>query len=153
MLQFQMSKSDLANMKQLNNKLCMEHGLQIYEIGKKKTDGKDIISYDMAKYQFLKKAKEKNVKSYVQDTAIAVHNAMLQSKSKKEFIAAMEKQGYSVTWIDSRKYIVFINQDGKKVRNSNLQKTYNMPAGKDELIDYFKKKSLQKEKPSRRIRR
>lgn len=69
---------------------------------------------------------------------------MLQSKSKEEFIAAMEKQGYSVTWKASRKYIVFINQDGKKVRNSNLQKTYNMPAGKDELIDYFKKKSLQK---------
>lgn len=84
----------------------------------------------MNKYQFLKKAKEGKVKSYVQDTAVAVHDAMEKAKSKEEFIAEMEKKGYTVNWKDSRKYIVFMNQEEKKVRNSNLQKTYNM-AGLD----------------------
>ena len=112
---FQMSKKDLENMKELNNRLCMEHGLSVCEIGKKKTGCKDIISYDMGKYQFLKKAKEGKVKSYVQDTAVAVHDAMEKSASKEEFIAEMNKNGYSVAWKDSRKYIVFTNAEGKKI--------------------------------------
>lgn len=150
---FQMSKKDLEDMKKLNNRLCLEHGLTVYEIGKRKTDRKEIISYDMNKYQFLKKAKEGKVKSYVQDTAVAVHDAMEKSKSKEEFIAVMEKKGYSVSWKDSRKYIVFMNQDGKKVRNSNLQKTYNMAVGKDELIQFFEKKALKKKEHSKKHRR
>lgn len=150
---FQMAKSDLENMKKLNNKLCLEHGLTVCEIGKKKSDSKDIIAYDMAKYQFLKKAKEGKVKSYVQDTSIDLYDAMTESKSKEEFIAKMEEKGYKVDWRDNHKYIVFTNADGKKVRNSNIQKTYNLPVGKDELTEYFKKKSIQKEKPSRHRRR
>lgn len=150
---FQMAKKDLENMKELNNRLCMEHGLTVCESGKKKADCKDIISYDTNKYQFLKKAKEGKVKSYVQDTAVAVHDSMQQSKSKEEFISAMQKKGYSVVWKDSRKFIVFTNSDGKKVRNSNLQKTYNMPVGKEELTEFFKKQSLQREKHSRHRRR
>ena len=50
---FQMSKKDLEDMKILNNRLCMEHGLSVLEIGKNKTN-RCIISYDMNKYQFLK---------------------------------------------------------------------------------------------------
>lgn len=150
---FQMSKKDLDDMKKLNNRLCIEYGLSVCEIGKKKMDNKGIISHDMNKYQFLKKAKEGKVKSYVQDTAVAVHDSMQQSKSKEEFISAMQKKGYSVVWKDSRKYIVFTNSDGKKVRNSNLQKTYNMPVGKEELTEFFKKQSLQREKHSRHRRR
>lgn len=150
---FQMAKSDLESMKKLSNQLCMEHGLQICKTGKKKTDSKDIISYDMGKYQFLKKAKEGRVKSYVQDTAAAVYDAMESAKSKEEFIAEMKKKGYSVSWKDSRKYIVFTNAEGKKVRNSNLQKTYNLPIGKDELTELFKKKSMQKEHSARHRKR
>ena len=150
---FQMAKQDLENMKKLNNRLCLEHGLTVCESGKKKSDSKGIISYDMNKYQFLKKAKEGKIKSYVQDTAVAVYEVMNESKSKEEFIENMKQKGYSVNWKDSRKYIVFINADGKKVRNSNLQKTYNLPVGKEELTEFFKKQSLQKEKRSRHRKR
>lgn len=150
---FQMSKQDLENMKKLNNKLCMKHGLEVCEIGKRKSNHTDVIAYDMNKYQFLKKAKEGKVKSYVQDTAIAVYDAMEKARSKEEFVAAMEHKGYSVGWRDNHKYIVFINSEGKKVRNSNLQKTYNMQIGKEELVEFFKEKSLQKEHPARHRRR
>ena len=150
---FQMSKKDLEDMKILNNKLCMEHNLTICEIGKKKTDSMTLIAYDTNKYQFLKKAKENKVKSYVQDTAIAVFDSMQESNSKEQFIKSMESKGYSVDWQDNHKYIVFTNSEGKKVRNSNLQKTYNLKVGKEELLEYFKKKSIQKEHPTRHRKR
>ena len=100
----------------------------------------------MDKYQFLKKAEQKKVKSYVHDTAVAVYQAMQNSCSKEDFIQCLEQKGYVVNWKENHKYITFINQDGKKVRNSNLQKTYNMKVGKEELIEFFKEKSLCKEK-------
>lgn len=156
---FQMSKKDLENMKILNNELCMEHGFSICELGKKKSfNGKEregIVSNNMDKYQFLKKAENGKVKSYVKETAVAVFNSMEESSSKDGFIKSMEQKGYSVNWQDNHKYITFTNQDGKKVRNSNLQKTYNMKVGKEELIQYFKEKSLSREKkhPTRHRRR
>ncbi len=150
---FQMSKKDLNDMKILNNKLCLEHGFSICEIGKKKSDSMNLISYDTNKYQFLKKAKEGKVKSYIQDTAVAVYDAMQESASKEEFIKCMENKGYSVDWQDNHKYIVFINSEGNKVRNSNLQKTYNLKVSKDELLEFFKEQALQKEQPSRHRKR
>ena len=150
---FQMSKKDLHDMKVLNNKLCLEHGFSVCEIGKKKSDNMNLIAYDTNKYQFLKKAKEGKVKSYVQDTAVAVYDAMQESTSKDEFIKSMESKSYSVNWQDNHKYIVFINAAGNKVRNSNLQKTYNLKVGKEELLELFKEKSLQKEHPSRHRKR
>lgn len=150
---FQMSRKDLEDMKILNNKLCMEHDLTVCEIGKKKSNNINLIAYDTNKYQFLKKAKEGKVKSFVQGTAVAVYDSMQTSKSKEEFIKSMESKGYSVDWQDNHKYIVFKNSDGKKVRNSNLQKTYNLKVGKEELLQLFKEKSLQKEHPTRHRKR
>lgn len=156
---FQMSKKDLENMKILNNKLCLEHGFSICELGKKKSfDGQDrkgLVSDNMDKYQFLKKAEKGKVKSYVQETAVAVFESMQNSFTKDDFIKSMEQKGYAVVWKDSHKNITFTNQDGKKVRNSNLQKTYNLKVGKEELIQYFKEKSLSREKkhPTRHRRR
>lgn len=146
---YQMSKRDLEDMKILNNKLCLEHGLSVCEIGKKKSDSQSIIAYNMAKYQFLQKAKNGKVKSYVQDAAVAVYDAVEEAESKEDFISEMAKRGYTVDWRDNHKYIVFINPEGKKVRNSNLQKTYNMQIGKEELIEFFREKSLCKKHPAR----
>ncbi len=156
---FSMSKKDLEDMKKLNNKLCLEHGFSICELGKKKSfDGQDrkgLVSNNMDKYQFLKKAEKGQVKSYVQETAVAVFESMQNSLTKDDFIKSMEQRGYTVVWKDSHKYITFTNQDGKKVRNSNLQKTYNLKVGKEELLELFREKSLSKKKehPIRHRRR
>ncbi len=93
---FQMSKKDLEDMKTLNNELCKKYGFTICEIGKNKSfDGQDrkgIVAYDTNKYKFLKKAKEGKVKSYIQDTAVAVFESMINSLSKEDFIKSMEKR-------------------------------------------------------------
>lgn len=148
-----MRRKDLHDMKVLNNKLCLEHGFSICEIGKKKSDSKNLIAYDMNKYRFLKKAQEGKVKSYVQDTAVAAYDSVQEAKSREEFIESMNQKGYLVDWKENNKYIVFTDSEGKKVRNSNLQKTYNLKDGKEELLELFKKKSLQKGHPSRHIKR
>lgn len=150
---FQMSKKDLEDMKVLNNSLCLEHGFSTCEIGRKKLENMNLIAYDTNKYQFLKKAKEGKVKSFVQDTAVAVYDSMNVSASKEAFIKSMEQKGYSVEWQDNHKYIVFTNAEGKRVRNSNLQKTYNLKVGKVELLELFREKSLQREHPARHRRR
>ena len=145
-----MSKKDLEDMKELSNTLCLKHGLSVCELGKKKSfNGKEregVVSNDMNKYQFLKKAKEGKVKSFVQETAIAVFDSMRISSSKEDFIKCMKQKGYTVVWKDTHKYITFINQDGKKVRNSNLEKTYNMKVGKEQLLELFRRNSISKEK-------
>lgn len=147
---FQMSKKDLEDMKELSNTLCLKHGLSVCELGKKKSfNGKEregVVSNDMNKYQFLKKAQEGKVKSFVQETAIAVFDSMRISSSKEDFIKCMKQKGYTVVWKDTHKYITFINQDGKKVRNSNLEKTYNMKVGKEQLLELFRRNSISKEK-------
>lgn len=145
---FQMSKKDLEDMMILNNRLCIEHGLSVLEIGKKKTD-KGIISYDMNKYQFLRKAQAGKVKSYVQDCAIAVYDSMNESSSKDKFISAMNQRGYTVNWSDTHKYIVFINAEGQKVRDRNLKKTYGIDVGKDELTTLFQERAAHIDFPSR----
>ena len=77
---------------------------------------------------------------------------MQEAETKENFIKAMEQKGYSVSWQENHKYIVF-TKEGKKVRNSNLQRTYNLNVGKEELLELFREKSLQKEKPTRHRRR
>ncbi len=103
---FQMRRKDLHDMKVLNNKLCLEHGFSICEIGKKKSDSKNLIAYDMNKYRFLKKAQEGKVKSYVQDTAVAAYDSVQEAKSREEFIESMNQKGYLVDWKENHKYIV-----------------------------------------------
>ena len=47
----------------------------------------------------------------------------------------MQNQGWQVEWEDTRKHITFKNAEGKKVRGSNLTKTFRLPATK-ELITH-----------------
>ena len=147
---FQMSKQDLQSMKDLSDSLCRKYNLSICEKGKtmQREERKGLVSNDMGKYQFLQRASEGKVKSYIQDCAIAVYDSMIESTSKEQFISAMNQRGYSVNWSE-RKYIVFTNRQGQKVRNRNLEKTYGMQVSKEDLIKLFKEKEQKKESPSR----
>lgn len=136
---FQMTPKDLQAMKDYSDELCRKYNLSICEKGKS-LDGSDRTgptAYDKEKYQFLLAAEQGKVKSYVRDTAIAVHDSLGESKTRDDFISAMASRGYSTEWKDNHKYITFTDPEGKKVRNSNLQKTYNLPVSKDELEHRF----------------
>ena len=60
---------------------------------------------------------------------------------KEEFIEKMARKGWHITWKDSRKNITFENEEGKKVRDSNISKTFHMNITKETLINEFERKN------------
>ncbi len=128
---FQQSKSELETLKDFSNKINLKYEIQPEQ---KKAIAGDIRVYDSKiKYEILKKANEGKGKSYILETKNAVDKALETATNKNEFIERMEGQGYSVKWNDElkpsgelkNKNITFENENGEKVRLSNLQKTFS----------------------------
>lgn len=132
------SKKDLEQMKLMTNEMCKERNLTVAEKGKH-FDGTpmeigEVTSWDQNKYQLFKNDQKK---SYLWDCAMAVVNSLKQCLSREVFIEKMKTFGWDVHWEDSRKYITFENKDGKKVRDSNLAKTFHLNVGKEVLEREF----------------
>ena len=133
------SKRDLKHQKDFTNSLCLERGLTIAKKGHH-FDGSviehgGIIAWCKEKYHLLINEVKK---SFVAECAIAIMEVVPQSTSREEFISRMEERGWSVQWQDSRKHIVFKNGDGKKVRDSNITKTFaGMEVNKEALLNEF----------------
>jgi hypothetical protein len=117
------NKKEYEKMKEISNQISRENGLTVPEKSQEK--GK-ITSFNQGKYQAMKRHFEGNYKSYLIDTAVAVSQVKETATSKYEFIDKMEQQGYKTNWKDTSKNVTFINQEtGKRVRLSNLEKTFN----------------------------
>ena len=94
----------------------------------------EVIAWSKDKYNlFRQQAKE----SFVADCAMAVLKALENCISKEKFIEKMKQFGWSVNWTAKRKHITFQNQDGKKVRDSNLSKTFHLDISKEGLENEF----------------
>ena len=64
------------------------------------------------------------------------------AESREEFCELMEQQyGWRVIWKDSRKNLTFENTDGKRVRDTNLNKTFNLNITKEALQYEFARNS------------
>lgn len=116
---YHQSKQDLKDLKHQSDLICEREGLEVI-----KGKSKEITSFDQRKYKSLEKGIKGDTKSYVFETAKDVSKSLKESKSPKEFIKDMESKGYKVLWKDTRKYVTFTTPEGKKVRNSNLEKTF-----------------------------
>ena len=135
------TKKDLDRQKLFTNELCQARGLSIAEKGHH-FDGSLIspgvvIAWNKDKYNLLINDSKK---SYVVDCAKAIIDAIPIAKDKEDFISLMNKAGWSVQWEDSRKHIVFQNESGQKVRDSNIEKTFpGLKVSKDALSEEFVK--------------
>lgn len=132
------TKKDLECMKQLTNQMCRERGLTIAEKGKH-FDGSEIekgevIAWNKDKYNLFRQQVRD---SFVADCAMAVLKALENCISKEKFIEKMKQFGWNVNWTEKRKHITFQNQDGKKVRDSNLSKTFHLDISKEDLENEF----------------
>lgn len=127
---FQQSRADLQALKDRSDELCREQGFSIAQ------KGKEITAYTKDKYKVLEKAITGEYKSYILDCYKAAAAARQTSISREDFIEKMQSAGWKTTWTD-RKYITFADQDGNKVRNSNLEKTFKEPFGKEDLQHGF----------------
>ena len=132
------TKKDLERMKQLTNQMCRERGLSVAEKGKhfngSQIEKGEVIAWSKDKYNlFRQQVKD----SFVADCAMAVLKAMENCISKEKFIEKMKQFGWNVNWTEKRKHITFQNQDGKKVRDSNLSKTFHLDISKEDLENEF----------------
>ena len=132
------TKKDLERMKQLTNQMCRERGLTVAEKGKHFDESQiekgEVIAWSKDKYNlFRQQVKD----SFVADCAMAVLKALENCISKEKFIEKMKQFGWNVNWTEKRKHITFQNQDGKKVRDSNLSKTFHLDISKEDLEDEF----------------
>jgi len=133
------SKFELQRMKDMSDGICREHGKSLCE------KGQDIATYKMGKYKALEQSITGNYKSYVLDCYKTVSTVKEKATSQTDFIAKMQEQGYQTKWTDSRKHITFTDQDGNKVRNTNLEKTFKESLGKEEL-DHGFERNLEEER-------
>lgn len=136
------SRADLERMKQFTNEMCRQRSLTVATKGKdfygKDLEEGHVIAWSKDKYHLLaNEAKE----SHVAACAIACMEVMVDCAGKDEFIEKMARKGWKVTWKDSRKNITFENEEGKKVRDSNISKTFYMNITKEALTDEFERQN------------
>lgn len=143
---YQQSKKDIEKLRQQSDKICEREGLSVI------TDrSKEVTSSNSRKYRVLEKAFNGEGKSYLLDTAKTVNESLKGAKSKEEFKKNMESKGYQVEdWKDKRKYLTFTTPEGKKVRSTNLEKTFKEEVFKKENMEkIFKKNDSQEVKMER----
>ena len=132
------TRNDLERMKQLTNQMCRERGLTVAEKGKhfdgSQIEKGEVVAWSKDKYNlFRQQVKD----SFVADCAMAVLKALENCISKEKFIEKMKQFGWNVNWTEKRKHIIFQKQDGKKVRDSNLSKTFHLDISKEGLENEF----------------
>lgn len=132
------TRNDLERMKQLTNQMCRERGLTVAEKGKhfdgSQIEKGEVVAWSKDKYNlFRQQVKD----SFVADCAMAVLKALENCISKEKFIEKMKQFGWKVNWTEKRKHITFQNQVGKKIRDSNLSKTFHLDISKEDLENEF----------------
>lgn len=143
---FQQKSTELQAMKDLSDKICLEHGLSLTHKGRT-FDGEEreeTTAYKKEQYRLLQRAEQGEVKSYVQDIALAIMECREQAQSRSQFVELMNANGYGVVWTDDRKYITFIDLERQeqgekqcKIRNSKLEKYYHTDFSKEGLESEF----------------
>ncbi len=133
---------DLKRQKEFTNSICAGKGLSVAEKGRH-FDGSvieegHVTAWSKDKYNLLK---TESRYSFVADCAIAIMETLPMSGSKEEFIKLMAEKEWMVHWDDNRKHIVFENEIGDKVRDSNLEKTFSIKVSKEALTSEFERQN------------
>ncbi len=126
----------------INDSLCVSEGLSIpekgmHQDGTKLQAGEQSI-YSKNLYQLLMRVKEGKAKSYVLECIKAVAIATEQAISKVDFMERLFKDGWETKWEEKRKYIVFSDSEGHRIRNAKIEKLTGIDCSKEALLERFK---------------
>lgn len=105
--------ADLQRHRQVNDEICMAHGLQVLEPPKKHTRKKQMRP---GEYQAGLRGD-----SWKLDLIQAINDALEYADDRESFVENMEYEGYEVIWTDTRKHITFVCPDGRRCRDSSLR--------------------------------
>ena len=106
------NRDTLLAHRQINDEICMAHGLRVLEEPEKYPKKKRMKP---GEYQAGLRAD-----SWKLDLIQAINEALEYVDDRESFIAFMENEGYQVTWTDTRKHITFTCPNGRKCRDSSL---------------------------------
>ena len=138
------TKKDLQAQKDFTNSLCKDRGLSVnrkgFHFDGTRMNVGHLSAWSKDKYNLIKNSP---AKSYVVQCGMALMDAVPTSASREGFIAAMKEKGWDVQWTDNRKHIVFQNEQGQKIRDSNIEKTFSMALSKEYLLEVFQRNEEQ----------
>ena len=144
------TKKDLQRMKDFTNQMCVERGLSVAQKGRdfhgNELEQGTVSAWSKDKYHLMQN-ESKN--SFVADCGVSCLDSLEISCSREEFIRHMAERGWNVIWKDSRKHITFQNAEGKKVRDSNLSKTFHLGISKEALTNEFERQAAAREQTAR----
>ncbi|MBR6068996.1 MAG: relaxase/mobilization nuclease domain-containing protein [Ruminococcus sp.] len=106
------NKESVEELMKLSDDICQHHGVHVLDTPKKKMN-KDFLSD--SEYRSAKRGE-----SFKWELMNVINQVMKQAKTQKQFCYMMKRQGYSVRWEDSRKYITYTCPNGKKCRDNKL---------------------------------
>ena len=95
----------------ISDEICMKYGVEVLDRQQQKKN--DVLS----DREYRSAVRGESWKFQLMN---AVTEVMKQAKSKKQFVFMMKQLGYSVRWVDSRKYITYTCPNGRKCRCAKL---------------------------------
>lgn len=104
--------ADLQRQRQVNDEVCMAHGLQVLEPPKRYEQEKQ-----MRPGEYRSAVRGESWKFQLINT---IDLCMRKSKTKAEFVRELERRGYQVRWEAARKCITYTTPKGKKCRDNRL---------------------------------
>lgn len=104
--------ADLQRQRQVSDKICMAHGLQVLEPPKKYVQEKQ-----MRPGEYRSAVRGESWKFQLMNT---IDLCMRKSKTKVGFIREMERRGYQVRWESTRQCITYTTPKGQKCRDNRL---------------------------------
>lgn len=104
--------ADLQRHRQVNDEICIAHGLSVLEPPKKHSCKKQMRP---GEYQAGLRGD-----SWKLDLIQAINEALEYADDRESFIENMEYEGYGVSWFPNRKHITFTCPNGRKCRDSSL---------------------------------
>ena len=104
--------ADLQRHRQVNDQICIAHGLNVLEAPKKHVKKKQMRP---GEYQAGLRGE-----SWKLDLIQAINEALEYADDRESFIENMEIEGYEVSWLPNRKHITFTCPNGRRCRDSSL---------------------------------
>lgn len=140
---FHITRKELAEMKELQNQICIKMGFSAAPkkgfdmFGKKR---RNITANNAKTFRVLKQSENKQKDSYIQNCSEAILKSLKIAKTKEQFIQLMHAQGFDSEWKENKKHITFVDVKRKAAGESKYKVRLNKLAQYFPELKFFKTK-------------
>ena len=123
-----LSPTSIEEQRQVSDQICMAHGFTVLEPYTRQKRKKRLTPGEYRAAERGESWKFRLIK--------AIDEALEYSRTRKDFIANMEYEGYEVRWDDTHKYILFTTPEGQKCRDRTLHDETYLKDNLEKLFAY-----------------